>query len=87
MLDLPMNKVHSGLGYHSQPPNVKKIPNAMEGQVLLLPEDLGDGKICAMEVEEDGKVENVGLVYQRLEGQELTKWTSTKIPEVTMFEK
>lgn len=48
---------------------------------------LVDRQINAVEEEEDGEADNVGLVYQRLEGQELSKWTSTEIPEVTMIEK
>lgn len=40
-----------------------------------------------MEVEEDGVADEEGLVYKNKEGQELTNWTATEIPEVTMFEK
>lgn len=36
VLELPVNKDHVGLGYHSQ--NLKKlVPSTIEGQVLLLP--------------------------------------------------
>lgn len=40
-----------------------------------------------VEEEEDGEAHNIGMVYQKLEGQELANWTSTKMPEVTMIEK
>lgn len=94
VLDLPVNKHLSSLGYHSQPSTVKKtIPNVVEGQVLPLLDifisvgHLVDKQISAVEEEEGGFSNNVGPVYQKMEGRELTKWTSTTIPEVTMIEK
>lgn len=92
VLEFPINKDCSGLGYHSQ--TVKKpMPNAMEGQVLPLLDiftsarHLVDGQISAMDEEEDGVANEVRLVYQRLEGQEMGNWTSIEIPEFTMIEK
>lgn len=87
-----MNKDHPGLGFHSQ--NMKKLmPKVVEGQVLLLSdifvsaEHLIDGKICAVEDEGVSVVVEEGLVYQKMEGQNLINWTAMEIPEVTMFEK
>lgn len=48
---------------------------------------LMDGQINMVKEEEDGVTDKVGLVYQKLEGQELANWTSTEMPEVTMIEK
>lgn len=73
ILEFPVNKDHSGMGYHYE--NMKKImPNVVKGQVLMLPniltsvEHLVDGKITIVEEEEDGVSIGVGLVYKRLEG-------------------
>lgn len=46
---------------------------------------LMDSHICALE--EDGVTEERGLVYKKVEGQELTNWTAFELPEVTMVEK
>lgn len=65
----------------------------MEGQVLPLSDifasvkHLIDGHICEVEKEEDGVSVEEGLVYKRMEGQELTNWTAMEIPEVVMLEK
>lgn len=54
------------------------MPKVVQGQVLLLPDilisarHLVDGKISAVEEEEDGFSNNVGLVYQKMERQKLT---------------
>lgn len=94
VLELSVNKDHSGLGYYSQQTTVTKtMPNIVEGQVLPLPDiftsvrHLMDGKISVVEEKEDDVVDEVGLVYQKLEGQELANWTSIEIPEVTMIKK
>lgn len=39
------------------------------------------------EEEEEGVADKIGLVYQKLEGQELANWTSTEMPEVTTIKK
>lgn len=69
------------------------MTNATEEQVLPLPDNftsighLVDGKISVVEEEEDCVADEVGLVYQKLEGQERANWTLAEIPEVTMTEK
>lgn len=44
-----------------------------------------DGHICALE--EDGEVEEEGLIYRKIEGRGATNWTMFELPEVTMLEK
>lgn len=92
-LELHVNKDHSGLGYHSQQSNLKKpMTKATEGQVLPLQdiftsvEQLVDGQVSVVEEEEENIVGIVGLVYQKIEGQNLTNWTFMIVPEVTMME-
>lgn len=46
------------------------------------------GQISVVEEEEEeGVADKIGLVYQKLEGQELANWTSTEMPEVTTIKK
>ncbi|KAI5389879.1 hypothetical protein KIW84_075258 [Lathyrus oleraceus] len=92
ILDFPVNEDRSGLGYHSQ--NVKRLmPQALKGQVILLldifasAKHLIDGKICVVEEERVSIVVKEGLVYKRMEGQELGNWNAMEIPKVNMFEK
>lgn len=46
-----------------------------------------DGHICIVEEGEVGVAIEEELVYKRLNGQELTNWTTTEIPKVIMIEK
>lgn len=72
-----MNKDRSSLGYNSK--NVKRFsPKAMEGCALPLSEifasarHLIDGQICVLEEERVNVAMKEGLVYKKVEGQELT---------------
>lgn len=68
VLELPVNKDHSSLGYHSQQSTLRKsMKKAIEGHVLPLLDiftsvgHLVDGQISM--VEEDIVVDTVGLMY------------------------
>lgn len=74
LLDFPVNKDRSGLGYHSQPLIVKKtMQNVMEGEMLPLSDIftsaryLMDEKISVVENKEDNVIDKEGLVYQKLQ--------------------
>lgn len=67
------------------------MTDATKGQVLPLTDifpsagHLIDNQI-SMKENEDNIADTVGLMYQKIEGQELTNWTSVKVPEVTAIE-
>lgn len=69
-LEFPVNKDHSGLGYHSQT-IMKLMQNVMEGHVGSLLDiftsvgHLVVGKISVVDEEEDRVANEVGLVCQR----------------------
>lgn len=75
MLELPVNKDHYGLGYHShQLTQRKATPNIAKGQIFLLPDiftsvwHLIDGQISVVE-DKDGITDEVFFVYQKDESQ------------------
>lgn len=87
MLELPTNKDRTSLGYNTQ--NLKKpAPIATKGSVLPLSEYFSSvgylDKDCVCVVEED--VEDARLIFTKTDGRGATKWTETKIPEVTLIE-
>lgn len=84
MLKLSITKDRSVLGNNFQDLK-KQTPIAEEGKMLPLSysfssvEHLVDGHIFALE--EDGIVEEEGLIYKKIEGSGSTNWTVFEIPE------
>lgn len=88
MLELPVNKYHSGSGYNVQDLKKPKLI-VVEGKVIPLSHffssfrHLVNDHICTLE--EDGKVKEEGLIYKKTEGRGAINWTVFELPEVTML--
>lgn len=92
VLDLPVNKDRSGLGFRAhqltQKPNtadVNKGPIPTIPDTFISAGHLGDDSICVTEAE-GSLPEEACLVYQRADGQALNNWIVVDMPEVTFIE-
>ncbi|XP_050916295.1 uncharacterized protein LOC127131413 [Lathyrus oleraceus] len=92
VLDFPVNKDRSWLGFHSlQTTQKPSAASTKKGLIPAIPDTftsaghLGDNSICMME-EESGLPEEAYLVYQKAKGQTLNNWIVVDIPEVTFIE-
>ena len=77
MLDFPVNKDKSGLGFHSHETTQKlSVASTNKGPIPVIPdtftnaEHLGDNSICMME-EESSLLEEACFVYQKAKGKTL----------------